>query len=484
MVKKFSVLSLSLSLVCAADAWGASKPVYMQSPAVDGAYVLELPGMVNGEKHTTISGAQKTIHDGLVLRKTRIKSDGTIVIPPAGIYTTARCGNWRPFDNEKIYVGPTPFYYINQRDFRTVLQNVEFQLGEVKPMNPNKTRGWELSSISTDGYFMPNAMSATFKMVKSTGNYYGSTFNVIMGPAVVNDGANGKAASAKNYQKAGFYTMTDSDFTDMNLIGNNVAAGGRTYVIVDEITPTSVKVREMGTDGVVDAWISPSEPLIASYAKGDKFTIGNASVEVTNVAADSVSIRLNEGGKTVEKTFGPYNDATKAKLFLSEKTRELFWLLSPSGKEVVFLNVNELAGPIAGGKASLVAYKDVINVQDGTEWPLDPRFMARPESCTSCSFIHEIMLENKDEIELGKADKTFVGPQGYYKVVIDDFDGKTIKAWHLEDKAGNKTANLAGRSQGQHIDAVVGDKCRSTSHFFGRVNSALLREAIAANANK
>ena len=78
----------------------------------------------------------------------------------------------------------------------------------------------------------------------------------------------------------------------------------------------------------------------------------------------------------------------------------------------------------------------------------------------------------------------FVGPQDYYKVVIDDFDGKTIKAWHLEDKKGNKTDNLAGRSQGLHIDAVVGDKCRSTAHFFSRVNSALLREATAAAAKK
>ena len=77
----------------------------------------------------------------------------------------------------------------------------------------------------------------------------------------------------------------------------------------------------------------------------------------------------------------------------------------------------------------------------------------------------------------------FAGPQDYYKVVIDEYDGKTIKAWHLEDKDGNKTGNLAGRSQGQHIDAVVGDQCRSTAHFFSRVNSTLLSEATAA-ANK
>ena len=380
MFKKVPALALCLLVACGAEAWGASRPAVMQSPAKDGAYVLELPGLVNGEKHVTISGAEKTIYDGIVLRKTRIKSDGTIVIPTAGVYTTVRCGNWKPFDNEKIYVGPTPFYYINQRSARTVLHDQVFQLGEVKPMNPNKTRGWELASISTDTYMMPGAMAATFKLVKTTGNYYGSTFDVTVGPIASNDGANGKADAAKPYEKAGFYPITGSDFSDTNIMTTNVAAGGRTYVIVDEITPETVKVREMGTDSCTDAWISPSEPLIASYAKGDKFTIGKASVEVTNVTADSVSIRLTEDGKSVDKTFGPYNDKTKAKLFMSEKTRDTFWILSPSGKEIVFLNVNSPTSPIADGKASLVAYKDVIDVQDGTEWPLDPRFVARPET--------------------------------------------------------------------------------------------------------
>ena len=109
MFKKVPVLAICLLMACGVEAWGAdtppvrkSRPVYMQSPAKDGAYVLELPGLVNGEKHVTISGKEKTIYDGIVIRKSRIKMDGTIVIPPAGIYTTVRCGNWKPFDNEKI----------------------------------------------------------------------------------------------------------------------------------------------------------------------------------------------------------------------------------------------------------------------------------------------------------------------------------------------------------------------------------------------
>ena len=47
MFKKVPALALCLLVACGAEAWGASRPAVMQSPAKDGAYVLELPGLVN-----------------------------------------------------------------------------------------------------------------------------------------------------------------------------------------------------------------------------------------------------------------------------------------------------------------------------------------------------------------------------------------------------------------------------------------------------
>lgn len=388
MLKKLPVLAACLILaggIQAGPSYGEVGPVgpdhaAMKSPARNGAYVLEMPGLVNGEKHTTISGAKKTIWDGIVIRQSKVRDNGTIEIPPGGIYTTVRCGNWKPFDNEKIYIGATPYYYINQKTARNVLHNVTFKKGEVIPMNPNKTRGWELSAINTDTYWVDGPKDATFKVVKSTGNYYGSTFDVEDGAQFGDAGADGTAIKAKEYNREGFYPMTEDDFTDYSALTTKVAAGGRSYVIVDNITPDTVTVKEMGTDVVTDAYVSPNEPTIAMYGAGDKFKVGNAEVEVTNVGADTVAIRLTEDGQTIDKTFGPFNAETKAKLFLSEKVRDLFWILSPSGKEIVFLNVNKPDGPFADGKASLVAYNDVLDVQDGTDFPADPRFALRPES--------------------------------------------------------------------------------------------------------
>lgn len=89
------------------------------------------------------------------------------------------------------------------------------------------------------------------------------------------------------------------------------------------------------------------------------------------------------------------------------------------------------------------------------------------------------MLENKDEIVLDKTSNVFAGPHNYFSLVVDSFDGKTIAAWHLEDKDGNKTGNLAERAKGHNLDLVVGIQCRSTAHFFSRIFPALYQEELA-----
>lgn len=379
MLSKTALAAACVLLACGTEASAASRPAMMASPQPNAAMVSAMPGLVNGEKAMTIAGKEKTIWDGIVLRATRIKADGTLVIPPAGVYTTARSGNWRPFDNEPVRLAGKPFYYINQRSVRDVVHDVTMVPGQVIPMNADKSRGWELASIATDTFFLPDSYSATFKLVKSTGNYYGTAFPVTLGANVSENANSGKFATGY-FEKAGRTKPGADDPLDMFAIGNSMAISGRSYVVVDEITPEYVKVRELSSDSCSDAWISATAPTIASYAKGDTFTIGNARVQVTDVGADSVTVAVTEDDKTVTKTFGPWNKETRNKMFLSEATRELFWVLSPSGKEIVHLNVNNPEGPFAGGKASLVAYQDVYDVRDGSDWPYDERFRVRPET--------------------------------------------------------------------------------------------------------
>ncbi len=87
-------------------------------------------------------------------------------------------------------------------------------------------------------------------------------------------------------------------------------------------------------------------------------------------------------------------------------------------------------------------------------------------------------MENKEPIELDSANNVFVGPDEYFKVVIDDFDGETVKAWHIEDSLGNSTGNLV-RGEGKHIDALVGKNNRTVWHFANRVAANIIAQEQA-----
>ena len=60
----------------------------------------------------------------------------------------------------------------------------------------------------------------------------------------------------------------------------------------------------------------------------------------------------------------------------------------------------------------------------------------------------------------------FVGPEGYFKIVIDDFDGSTIKAWHFEGPKGEKSSNLASFAKGKHLDALINIGNSTVKGFF------------------
>lgn len=88
------------------------------------------------------------------------------------------------------------------------------------------------------------------------------------------------------------------------------------------------------------------------------------------------------------------------------------------------------------------------------------------------------MLENDKEIILDETNNVFVGPNGYFKLVIEEFDGETVKSWYIEDAEGNKTENLAKRAGGKHIDLLLGKGNRTVDHFLGRIQDDLTNEAM------
>jgi hypothetical protein len=90
----------------------------------------------------------------------------------------------------------------------------------------------------------------------------------------------------------------------------------------------------------------------------------------------------------------------------------------------------------------------------------------------------ELIVENKEPIVLDSTDNVFVGPNEYFKIVIDEFDGEAVQAWHLEDSEGNMTDNLV-QGEGAHIDLLVNKDCRTVWHFANRVAANIIGQEQA-----
>ncbi len=347
--KTAAAICLAVAMSGVAMAGDAPDRVVMQSPAKDAAVLAKMQGLVNNRKAKTLSGLSRTINDGVVIRKSTIK-DGKIIIPPSGLYITVRSTNWHPFDNEPLTLAGKTYHAITDRYVRDVIRNVTMKKGQVLPSNANKSRGWELSSVENDTYGIEGGNSAVFKIVKTTGNYYGSQFPVYAGAQISNAAADGSLVKGSKDPEGHTVPTAENGLSEM-IYGSNIATVGRTHVIIDAIE-----------------------------GKGDTFTIGDAKVEVTDVAANAATVKLTDKSGTVTKVLGPLTPENTRMLLMSVVDRDRLWTLSKDGKVAVHLNIRQSDKPIADGKVSLVAYNDVVEVNDGSVWPADTRFLARPET--------------------------------------------------------------------------------------------------------
>lgn len=385
MLMGFGKLSLALLLAASLNgvALAGVAPVEgsaaMKSPAKNAAVVAKLIGLVNNRHEKTFTGIERTINDGVVIRQSYIK-DGKIIIPSEGLYTTARSSNWYPFDNEPITMAGKTYRVIVDRYVRDVQRNVVMKKGDVITSNADKSRGWELSSV--EGYFtygLKDGKAATFKVVKTTGNYYGSTFPVHVGSSITNDASDGSMVKGTK-QPEGHTVPDETNNLSRFDYGNNVSSVGRTYVVVDRIDEKdNVYVREFGTDSCTDIYMSATDPIKGTYGNGDTFAIGDAKVAVKNVGKDSVKVTItSKSGEVTTKKL--YIDSKNSKwLIQSMVERDKCYVVSKDGKTLVHLDIRP-GNPFNGGKVNLVAYTDVIDVQNGTDWAMDTRFLARPET--------------------------------------------------------------------------------------------------------
>lgn len=359
-----------------APALAASKQVLMQLPAKDAAFVMNMDGFQNPTIENLL-GKKYTTPEGLVIRQSRIEN-GKIIIPPAGLYYDVRIGssNSHVFKGNQIMILGKVYYIVDTGVRLDVIKNVEIKKGESAPLGDG-SKVLELSSISTDpmGFIAPEA---TFQILKPSGNYYGTSFNVATNKAII-DVSKGTVNSGTSKEAGSFLPGQNNQNWQREFYSSHVATSGQSYLVVDEITAEGAKVKEFGTGAMNWLLVSQKKPIEMKLAKGEQASLGDYTVKVLDVANNSATVELvAKDGTTAKKTLGPVTDELMTYLPTEEISRNK--LVVRSAKEDVEVLLDLYREPFKDGKVSLQGYTDLVKLTNPGKWPSDSKFLFRPDT--------------------------------------------------------------------------------------------------------
>lgn len=200
----------------------------------------------------------------------------------------------------------------------------------------------------------------------------------------------------------------------------------------------------------MDRLVLADEQVFAGLAgEGDEWSAGDQTIRVAAVdpVAGTVDIEVVEDGAVVlARTLGPVDND-----LLIEDTAARKALVFEHGDLVGFLS--PWPEPFEDGKANLKLYSGAFSLGYGEDYAGDARFTVYPVGCpTGHNF--GFMLVNKDEIRL-KPGEIAEGPEGYFRIAVEEIHGDHVTAWHIEDAEGNRSVNLGGPAI-TNVDLVLG----------------------------
>ena len=210
----------------------------------------------------------------------------------------------------------------------------------------------------------------------------------------------------------------------------------------------------MGTAGMSEFTVTYTKPAKAVLKPGETAQAGKYTVKLDAIdtGANTAHILLTDAtGKAVaEKTFGPLTDELWSTLPQYGPSQEKLSLIHED------IQV-DLDYPVDVNKGEMTFFlaKECKSYKINEPFPEDPRFIVRPDVCGHCYQLNELILDNKEPIVLDAEHPVFTGPNGYFKIVIDDFDGESVNAWHIEDRFNKETPNLAEYAR-NNVDVLVG----------------------------
>ena len=387
----------------------------------------------------------------LVIRASYIDyREGKIIIPPAGLYYSTRDSrNIRP--GESFYLFGKKAYLERFKSYLVVRKNFRIDRWKEFPMGDENLLFWQdvpLGDGSKAMRYVNDRMLwgrtvPELRITKYSGNNWGA--NILLVPGLYSyDDVERESLPAGTHDMDYKYFMAD------------VFGEGATYVIPKFVTHDFVEIAEMGTPGMNEFTITYKAPKKLQMAVGDTKKVGKYTLKLESIdpAALTVTAALYDasGQKITEKVYGPIDDELMKTLPQYGPSQNKIQMIH----EDVQVDLDVLTEfDISNKKMTLYAAVGCETFERDKPWPADPRFMVRPDVCGHCYQLNELIIDNKDPIVLDEKNPVFVGPDGYFKIVIDDFDGEAVNAWHIEDSEGKKTPNLAEYAR-KNLDVIVG----------------------------
>lgn len=361
-------LSSSVAPVLAAD------NVLMKAPAKDAAFVAGLEGFKNVTSKNLL-GEDVGMQEGLIIRQSRIEN-GKIIIPKSGLYYTTRTGTADMLTGHKVTILGKEYTIVDTATRLDVVTDANVKKGESVPLGDG-TKHLELSSIGTDGNGFESP-EATFQILKPSGNYYGTSFEVSPNPkqkniteGVLNDGTGRKTGT--------YYPGKDGQNFHVEYYGSSVAISGQSYLVAGEVTAEGAHVKEFATGAIVYSLLTEKPAVEMKLGKGEKATLGDYTVSVTDISKDSASVELtSKDGKVTKKVLGPLTEDSMKYLPADELTRNN--LVVRPENDAVQVQLDAFREPFKDDKVALVGYTDLVRFDNPGTWASDPRFISRPDT--------------------------------------------------------------------------------------------------------
>lgn len=367
------------ALLLAPISASAAETALMQAPARNAALIAKVPGFKAA--NVNCYHGKRAISEGVLIRKTFIK-DGKIVIPPAGLVYSSRIASIGTMTASEVMLLGKQYPHVDERHEYLVVKNATMKKGDSINLLPDGSRALQFVSSSEHPYGSI-APSATLRIMKSTGNFYGTSFTVATHP-ILTDVNSGKFRGMG--LETGRYAVdenTGDPLQQKSYFGNSIYPSGKSYLVVGKVTANEVEVQEFGTPSLTELWLSAAPRISGAYSVGDIVNVGDATVKIDAIGKDSVRLVLTDKtGKAVARDFTNLLDPN-ARNFLpsSPAERVKYQMATDDGKVRVQVAMLHPEGVLtADGKVRLDLYKDVFNLKSAQAWPGDARFTVRPDT--------------------------------------------------------------------------------------------------------